>query len=124
MSDPVGCEKHPVANGWCVHCLALQRPSTLMAEGDVPVTIPAYLAHDLIDFVQSVAAQWGDDYLFTKFGHTEDVPILVGSLQVALAAALSGGSEQDPPETTETNAPSPSSASQHSATLPTKGKEN
>ena len=58
-----------------------------MASGDTPVTIPASLAHDLIDFVQSVEAQWGDDYLFTKFGHTEDAPILVGSLQVALARA-------------------------------------
>lgn len=62
--------------------------SPLMATGDTPVTIPAFLAHDLIDFVQSVEAQWGSDYLFTKFGHAEDAPILVGSLQAALAAAL------------------------------------
>jgi hypothetical protein len=66
----------------------------LMASGDVPVTIPASLAHDLIDFLQSVQAQWGDEYLFTKFGHAEDVPILVGSLQVALAAAAPGKGEQ------------------------------
>lgn len=61
-------------------------PAQMMASGDTPVTIPAHLAHDLIDFVQSVAAQWGDEYLFTKFGHAEDVPVLVGSLQLALAA--------------------------------------
>ena len=50
------------------------------------VTIPASVAKELIEFMESVASQWGGDYLFTKYGHDEDVITLTTALRKALNA--------------------------------------
>lgn len=48
------------------------------------VVLPRDVVEDVIDLIYSVQCQWGDEYLWTKFGHAEDAPRLLATLREAV----------------------------------------